>query len=117
MIWVRWLRGIQAFCVAAPIVFGALATWKILAEGSPLWASVFTLLATAVPPAYRALGIDRAIADCTRMSGTFTNPSRPLPACRASKSYKPNIPQWLCCLTIQRSYLRHSRGDRSKTWI
>ena len=72
-IWLRWLRWIQRFFLTAPIVFGALATWKILAQTSPTWAAFFTLLATVLPPTYHALKIDVAINGYTSLAGEFTN--------------------------------------------
>jgi len=58
--------------MVAPVVFGAVATWKIL-DTSPMWAAVFTLLATVIPPAYRASRTDAAIDDYTLLAGEFTN--------------------------------------------
>jgi len=55
------------------VVFGALATWKIVAEGSPTSAAVFVLLATVIPPAYRASRVEAAIEDYTTLAGEFTN--------------------------------------------
>jgi hypothetical protein len=55
-----------------PVVFGALATWKAL-EQSSIWAAVFTLLATVIPPTYRGSRLDEAIKDYETMSGEFTN--------------------------------------------
>ena len=72
-IWLRWLRAVRLFFVVAPVVFGALATWKILVQTSTLWASVFTLLATGLPPVYRAMRVDKAIRDYGNMSAVFTN--------------------------------------------
>jgi len=72
-IWLRWLRWIQRFFLAVPVAFGALATWKILAQTSPMCAAFFTLLATAIPPTYHALKIDAAIDKYTRLAGEFTN--------------------------------------------
>jgi hypothetical protein len=75
-IWLRWLRGIQVFFQVSPVAFGALATWKIVAQTSPTWGAVFAvfaLLATAIPPAYRASKIDPAIAEYTTAAGEFTN--------------------------------------------
>ena len=72
-IWLRWLRGIRVVCEVAPVVFGALATWKIVAQGSPISAAVFTLLATTIPPAFRASKTDRAIEDYAALAGEFTN--------------------------------------------
>jgi hypothetical protein len=71
-IWLRWLRGIRAAFVVTPVIFGALATWKLL-ESSPGLAAVFTLLATVIPPAHRALGVDEAIEAYTVMAGEFSN--------------------------------------------
>lgn len=71
-IWLRFLRGVQTFCVVSPIAFGALATWKILVS-APIWAAIFTLLATVIPPAYRAWKMDRQIDDYTLLTGEYTN--------------------------------------------
>lgn len=72
-IWLRWLKGFRLFCEVSPVIFGALATWKIVSQTSPTWAAVFTLLATVVPPVYKASKNDRAIEDYTTASGEFTN--------------------------------------------
>jgi hypothetical protein len=72
IIWLRVLRWMRNLLVVTPILFGALATWKVLAD-SPTWAAVFTLLATAIPPAYRASKLDSAIDDYTLLAGEFTN--------------------------------------------
>ncbi len=72
IIWLRVLRGIRVFCVVAPIVFGALATWKLLVN-SPAWSAVFMLLATVIPPAYRASTVDASINDYTLRAGEMTN--------------------------------------------
>jgi hypothetical protein len=71
-IWLRWLRRVRTFCVVAPIVFGALATWKLLAD-VPSWSAVFMLLTTAIPPAYRASKKDAEIEEYTTLTGEFTN--------------------------------------------
>ena len=72
IIWLRCLRWVRTFCLTAPVVFGALATWKVL-EQSSIWAAVFTLLATVIPPTYRGSRLDDAIKDYETMSGEFTN--------------------------------------------
>lgn len=72
-IWLRCLRWIRRFFLTAPVVFGALATWKILVQTSPAWAAVFTLLATVLPATYHALKIDSAIARYRSLAGEFTN--------------------------------------------
>lgn len=68
--WLRWMR---RFFLTAPVVFGALATWKILEQTSPIWAAFFTLLATALPPTYHALKIDSAINSYASLAGEFTH--------------------------------------------
>lgn len=72
-IWLRWLRGIRVVCEIAPVICGALATWKIVAQGSPISAAVFALLATVIPPAFKASKTDRAIEDYAALAGEFTN--------------------------------------------
>jgi hypothetical protein len=73
VIWLRILRFARNACLAAPIVFGALATWKIVAQAAPVAGAVFTLLATVIPVAYRATKTDDAIRQYQRRSGEFTN--------------------------------------------
>lgn len=68
----RFLRRVRTFCVVAPIIFGALATWQVLAD-SPLLAAVFTLLTTVIPPAYRATKFDKDIEDYALLAGEMTN--------------------------------------------
>jgi hypothetical protein len=72
IIWLRALRIIRLFCVVAPILFGAFAAWKVMAD-SPAWAATWVLLATAIPPAYRASGTDEAIRNYQTLAGEMTN--------------------------------------------
>ena len=72
-IWLRCLRSIRVFCLTAPVIFGALATWKVVAQSSPTWGAVFLLLTTVIPPAYRASKTDAAIEEFTTLTGEFTN--------------------------------------------
>ena len=72
IMWLKALRAIRVFFVAAPIIFGALATWKILVEATTL-AAIFTLLATVLPPVYRAIKLDETIKDYELLAGEFTN--------------------------------------------
>jgi hypothetical protein len=88
-IWLRWLRGIRVIFQVSPIVFGALATWKIVAQTSPTWGAVFALLATAIPPAYRASKTDEAIAEYTTATGEFTNLRDRFRQAALISSYKP----------------------------
>jgi hypothetical protein len=72
IIWLRVLRVIRLFCVVTPILFGAIAAWKVMAD-SPAWAATCILLATAIPPAYHASGADKAITDYQTLAGEMTN--------------------------------------------
>jgi hypothetical protein len=72
-IWLRWLQGVRVVCMVSPVVFGALAMWKMVAQSSPVLGSVFTLLATVIPPAYSASRTTAAIADYRVLAGEFTN--------------------------------------------
>jgi len=56
-----------------PVVFGAIATWKVATREAPGWAAVCTLLATVIPIAYRASKLDGKILQYTRSSAVFTN--------------------------------------------
>jgi hypothetical protein len=72
ILWLKVLRWVRVFFVASPIVFGALATWKVLAD-APIPAAIFTLLATVLPPVYRAIKLDDTIKDYETLAGEFTN--------------------------------------------
>jgi len=72
IVWLKVLRWTNIAFTVAPIIFGALATWKLLAD-SPLWAAVFTLLATVLPPVYKAINIEETIKDYERHAGEFMN--------------------------------------------
>jgi hypothetical protein len=72
IIWLRVLRHIRLIFVVLPILCGALAAWKVMAD-SPAWAATMVLLATAIPPVLRASGVDRANADYQTLAGEMTN--------------------------------------------
>jgi hypothetical protein len=72
IMWLKVLRWLRVFFVVAPIVFGALATWKVLAD-APVPAAIFTLLATVLPPIYRATKPDDTIKDYETLAGEFMN--------------------------------------------
>lgn len=71
-IWLRMLRRLRAIANIAPVFFGALATWKIIDQHSPILAAVFSFLAATIPLAYRAARIDHAIGDFTAAAGEYT---------------------------------------------
>ncbi len=73
ILWLRWLRWIRTAFHTAPIIFGALATWKIVAQGPPEIAAVFALLATVLPPLGRAFKVEKAIGDYEELAGEFIN--------------------------------------------
>jgi hypothetical protein len=73
IVWLRALRWIRTALLVLPVIFGALATWQIVTQTSPLFAAVFTLLATVLPPVYAASRIDQAITDYESLAGEFTN--------------------------------------------
>lgn len=72
-IWLRFLRRTRAMANVAPVLFGALATWKIVDQASPVIAAICIFLASTIPLLYRAAKIDLAIADFTAAAGEFTN--------------------------------------------
>lgn len=73
IIWLRALRWIRTAFLIAPVVCGAIATWKIVAQTSPISTAVFALLATVLPPVYRASKLDKAIEDYEALAGEYTN--------------------------------------------
>ncbi len=72
-IWLRSLRWRRTASMVFPVIFGALATWQIVTQYMPWMAAVLTLLATVIPLVYRASKTDTAIAQFTKLAGTFTN--------------------------------------------
>lgn len=72
-IWLRFLHGFRVFSLVAPVIFGALATWKVVSQTSPAWGAIFTLLATVIPPAYAASKTGEAIEAYKRLAGVFVN--------------------------------------------
>lgn len=49
-IWLRFLRGVRLVCQIVPIIFGAVATWKVATQSSPAIGAVSALLATIITP-------------------------------------------------------------------
>ncbi len=72
-IWLRRLRWRRTASMVLPVIFGALATWQIVAQYAAGLAAVFTLLATVIPLVYRASKTDASIAQFTKLAGAFTN--------------------------------------------
>ena len=88
-VWLRALRWTRTVLWVAPILCGAIATAKIVAQTSPISAAVFSLLATVLPLAYRATKIDRAIEDYELLAGEFTNLRDRFPEAATVSSQKP----------------------------
>nr|WP_281721897.1 hypothetical protein [Nitrosomonas nitrosa] len=130
IIWLRFLRWTRTALLVAPVIFGAIATWKILAQTSPISTAIFALLATVIPPVYRASRLDQAITDYETLAGEYTNlrdrfrqlariaAQKPFPEFEAEA--KPIIarlekargralapPDW----TFQRARRKHKAGD------
>lgn len=72
IVWLKVLRWTRICFITAPIIFGALATWKLLAD-SKLSAAVFTLLATVLPPVFKAIDLEQTIKDYEKHAGEFMN--------------------------------------------
>lgn len=72
IVWLKVLRWTNIAFTVAPIIFGALATWKLLAD-STVWAAIFTLLATVLPPVFKAINLDGTIKDYEKHAGEFMN--------------------------------------------
>jgi len=73
IVWLRALRWAQRTLIVAPIICGAIATWSIVADNSPVVGAVFALLATVLPPVYKASNLDETIGDYETLAGEFTN--------------------------------------------
>jgi hypothetical protein len=73
VIWLRYLRWFRTAFLTLPVIFGAIATWKIAEKAAPLGTAVCTLLATTLPLIYRSMKLDDTIRKYERRAGQFTN--------------------------------------------
>jgi len=73
LIWLRLLRWIRTICNVAPVIFGALATWKIVEQTAPVMAAVCTFLASTIPLAYRAAKVSESIEEYLAAAGEYSN--------------------------------------------
>jgi hypothetical protein len=72
--WLKFLRLWNMMLSVLPLIFGSLATWKILdANENKLTIGVFALLAGLLPVVHRALKLDAKIAEVNKAAGEFTN--------------------------------------------
>ncbi len=73
-IWLRVLRTLKLLMVAASLVLGALASFKLLTDsGHTALVAVFALLAGLLPTIQEAIGLDGAIKETKELSGEFKN--------------------------------------------
>ncbi len=63
----------RTFSNVAPVVFGGLATWKIVEQDAPAFAATCAFLAAAIPLAYRAAKVDESIAQYVAAAGEYSN--------------------------------------------
>jgi hypothetical protein len=73
VIWLRYLRWFRVAFLTLPVIFGAVATWKIAERAAPIGTAFCTLLATTLPLIYRATKLDDTIRKYERRAGQFTN--------------------------------------------
>src|SRR5665213_4051931 len=57
MIYLRWLRFWDVVGSVVTVVLGAIATWKIVAQSSPVIAATCAFLTTVIPLTMRAMRI------------------------------------------------------------
>ena len=72
-IWLRCVRWANRAFLVAPIVCGSLASWKILADESKLWAAIFALAAGLLPAIYKALELTGSVKSIAMLAGEFKN--------------------------------------------
>jgi hypothetical protein len=76
-IWLRWLRGWKIFFTLAPIVFGALGSWKILSDSPDATmkaiGAIGSFLGGLLSTIYAALKLDTHIAEAKTAAGELTN--------------------------------------------
>jgi hypothetical protein len=88
IIWLRVLRHIRLIFVVLPILCGALAAWKVMAD-SPAWAATMVLLATAIPPVLALFSDNKSprwLPDCNHSADDFIGEQRKNATPRASSS-------------------------------
>jgi hypothetical protein len=72
-IWLRGIRIFRAFCLIAPVILGALATWQFVVKTLPGFGVVCAFLAGIIPTIYAASKTDGAIEQYTQQVGEYTN--------------------------------------------
>jgi hypothetical protein len=76
-IWLRWLRALKVCFTIAPIVFGSLGSWRILAQSSDSTMKNFGALASflggLLSTIYSALKLDTHITEAKSAAAELTN--------------------------------------------
>jgi hypothetical protein len=88
-IWLRILRLVRALLSAVAVVCAVLAARKALLHEYELTMAIFALVAAALPPLQRALGLDAAIDLYAKLSSEFTNLEGSFRRAAAITSQKP----------------------------
>ena len=70
--WKKFLRAVKAIALCAQIVFGALATWKVVIKDYALLTAVFALLAGLIAPLLSATKISDEIDAANAAAAEFT---------------------------------------------
>src|SRR4051794_16771412 len=76
-IYLRALRWIRIGFVVVPLVFGSLATWKVVegadSYGAKWFAALCAFIAGLLPSIYSALKLDDRLAEAARLAAEFKN--------------------------------------------
>jgi len=76
-IWLRCLRVVKMLLVGLPLIFGSIASGKLLVGGPKDTAQYFpalcSFLASVIPSLYVALKFDERLEECVRLSAEFKN--------------------------------------------
>jgi len=73
MIYLRWLRFWDVVGSVVTVVLGAIATWKIVAQSSPVIAATCAFLTTVIPLTMRAMRIAESVREYSLAAGKYTN--------------------------------------------
>lgn len=71
-LWFKCLRSLKAAALTLQVVFGALATWKVLVKDYELLTAVFALLAAVISPLLSATKMTNEIAAAKAAATEFT---------------------------------------------
>src|SRR5882724_5785805 len=76
-IWLRFMRWVKILFIAAPLVLGSLASWKLLAgydlQEVKALTAICSFLAGLLPSVYAALKFDDHLEEAKHLAGEFKN--------------------------------------------